>query len=85
MNALIYEPPAPPVQPTVPPSYELKQDVTGEELPKRGPQVLKDLKGNELPVPFAPKPHCKKCYGRGYVGVDAIKGGLIACRKCYSK
>lgn len=65
------------------PTYELNSDMTGQKPIARGPTVLKDKMGNEKPVPFPPNPKCKKCYGRGYVGLDIKHGGLVLCIKCY--
>ena len=65
------------------PEYTLVKDVTGKPPEKHGPQTLKDNRGNEIRVPFAPKSKCKRCWGRGYVGWDALEGGLILCKKCY--
>ena len=77
-----YTPPT--INPTqVPVTYDLVKDVTGKPAPKRGPQILKDIKGNQMKVPYPPKINCKKCYGRGYIGTDVITNELIVCRKCY--
>ena len=65
------------------PTYELKSDVTGKELVKRGVFILKDKNGTEIKCPYPPKKKCKKCYGRGFIGTNAITGRLIICRKCY--
>jgi hypothetical protein len=83
-------PPAAPVAP----SYELKTDVTGKPPPKRGPQILKAVKPYEedgekknkileFKVPYPPKPNCKYCYGRGYIGFEADTEEIVPCRKCY--
>jgi len=32
----------------------------------------------------APNPRCKKCFGRGHVGHDAVRGGEIPCRCTFS-
>lgn len=32
-----------------------------------------------------PNPRCKKCFGRGHVGHDAVRGGLIPCRCTFSE
>lgn len=78
---------APKVNQTPPaaPSYELKQDVTGKPPEKRGPFTLKDKNGTEIKLPYPPKPNCKKCYGKGYLGTDAITGKLVICGKCYRR
>ncbi len=76
------------------PTYELKKDVTGKPPPARGPQTIKVVKyvevdGKEqkqeieVKVPFAPKAHCKKCHGRGYLGFVAKTGQIIPCVKCF--
>jgi len=62
------------------PTYELIKDVTGKPSPKRGAQVL-DAYGYEIKVPYPPKPNCKRCYGRGYVGM--VDEQVVVCKKCY--
>lgn len=78
-----YTPQQPKPQAPAAPEYALVEDVTGKPAPKRGAQVLLDTKGHAMKVPFSPKPKCKRCYGRGYVGNDAKTGDMIVCRKCY--
>jgi len=75
--------PTQPKNPEAKSEYVLIDDVTGKPPPKRGPQVIKDSKGNEFRVPYPPKANCKKCYGRGFIGTDSAKGTLFICRKCY--
>ena len=29
--------------------------------------------------------NCNQCYGRGYIGANAITGQLVPCRKCIRK
>jgi hypothetical protein len=70
--------------PTTPkPDYFLVQDGTGESPTARSPRTVKDTRGNELSLPYAPKSSCKRCYGRGYDGFNIVTNKLIACRKCY--
>lgn len=74
-------------------SYILVNDVTGKPPAIRGPQVLKavttDLSGSRLDIPFKvpypPKANCKKCFGRGYRGIQTVGGqkGILYCKKCY--
>lgn len=78
-----YTPVLPQAPKSAPATYELKQDVTGQEPVKRGPQVLKDRNGTEVTLPYPPKKDCKKCYGRGSVGINTVNGRLVICRKCY--
>lgn len=75
--------PKPLEQKEVPPSYELKKDVSGKPPIKRGAQVLTDTKGRQFRVPYAPKNKCKKCLGRGYIGYELKSGNTIICKKCY--
>lgn len=78
-----YTPPVPKAPEPPKPVYELKTDVTGKPPPKRGAQTIKDLKGNTIRVPYPPKVNCKKCYGRGYIGMDPHNKTLLICKKCY--
>lgn len=84
--------PKPPTQPPQPkPEYELVDDVTHKPAPKRGPQTIEISREDEngklvtikVKVPHEPKPNCKKCYGRGYIGFDNKTKMPIACYKCY--
>ena len=75
--------PKPVEQKEAPPSYELKKDVSGKAPIKRGAQVLQDFKGRKFRVPFPPKENCKRCLGRGYVGINAKTNYLIICKRCY--
>ena len=75
--------PTQPQAPTPAPEYVLVEDVTGKPPPARGPQTLSDTKGHKLKVPYLPKANCKRCYGRGYVGVDIKINQLTPCRRCY--
>lgn len=78
--------PTPVQQPPSPPAtYELKKDVTGEPPEKRGVQTIRDKNGAEVKLPYPPKKDCKKCYGRGYLGMNAKTGRLIICGKCYHR
>ncbi len=47
-----YTPPVPQAPPPPKPEYVLVEDAMGEPPPVRGPQTLKDTKGNEFKVPF---------------------------------
>ena len=71
-----------PVVPTQQGQYELQQDVTGK-FEKKEPVILEDTRGNKLRSPWAPKKNCKRCYGRGYVGLNVATNEMIPCRKCY--
>ena len=82
MEPLQYTP-VQPKQTSAAPTYELIKDVSGEPAVKRGPTILKDSKGREFKVPFAPKKNCKRCMGRGFVGIDAKTDQILICRKCY--
>ena len=70
-------------QPAPKPEYVLVDDVTGDPPPKRGPQVLTLPGGKQIKVPHAPKSNCKKCYGRGFIGINKITDEIVVCRKCY--
>lgn len=89
--------PKQPKQETPKSEYVLVNDVTGKPPPLRGPQTLKahvevkDKEGKRQPlevpfkVPYPPKTNCKKCYGRGYIGVQTIgeQKDILYCKKCY--
>lgn len=93
MDAIEYTPQQPKQQPAPKPEFVLVNDMTGKPPPKRGPQVMKaymqDESGSQVvkqfKVPFPPKPNCKKCFGRGYIGIEAKTGnqGILLCKKCY--
>lgn len=83
-SPLIYTPPVPTQQAAPPPQYDLVKDVTGEAPVQRGPFILKDRNGTAVKMPHAPKQNCKKCHGRGYLGMNAKDGHLIFCHKCYT-
>lgn len=82
--------------------YVLVDTVVGKPKDiKRGPQVLKaiwyeknetgkDIKKEiEFRVPFPPNKDCKKCYGRGYVGLTNVESTMgsvkqvVICTKCF--
>jgi hypothetical protein len=73
------------------PEYVLVDDVTHKPAPKRGPQTITVVKYDEkgvkqtveIRVPWLPKPNCKHCRGRGYIGFNVGSGGAIPCGKCY--
>jgi len=71
--------PAQPNQNVPKPVYELKSTAAGKIMP---PLVIgtKDIKVN---VPHAPKNNCKKCFGKGYIGVDNKQKKIFMCQKCY--
>ncbi len=83
--------PATPKQADAKPEYELKQDVSKAGPVKRGPQVINIIRYNEknekqtipIKVPYAPKPKCNTCFGRGYIGVDLKTGRVVICKRCY--
>lgn len=77
-----YTPTLTPAPQVSPPVYELVEDVSGEPPPARGSLYVSNNNGFKLEVPFMPKSGCRKCFGRGYVGLNP-KIGLVACRKCY--
>lgn len=61
------------------PSYELKASLAGK---KAGPIIIGY--GNiKCQVPHAPKSNCKKCYGKGHLGIVAKTNTIILCHKCY--
>lgn len=62
--------------------YKLESTVAGK-VERKEPVVLQDAAGNKLRAPWAPKKNCKRCYGRGFVGANALTKELIPCRKCY--
>lgn len=70
-------------QQTPPTTYELTKDVTGKPPEKRGVHVITDKAGTQVKLPYPPKTKCKKCYGRGYVGIEVKSGRFVICRKCY--
>lgn len=65
------------------PAYALVKDVTGKPAPKRGVQTLPDSKGRVFKVPYPPKSNCKKCNGRGFVGLDVKTQEVVVCKKCF--
>jgi len=68
-----------------PPSYELKKDVTGKPPEKRGEYILTDKNGTNVKLPYSPKNDCKRCYGRGYTGINLKNGRFVICNRCYPK
>lgn len=81
-DPLVYEP-AVPQGPAAPPvEYEIVKAVTGK-VDKKTPVTLQDAFGNKLHAPWAPKPKCNRCHGRGFVGVSNHTKELVPCRKCY--
>ena len=62
--------------------YQLEQAVSGKPV-KKEPVILEDGRGNKLKAPWAPNKKCKRCYGRGFTGVNTETNELVPCRKCY--
>jgi hypothetical protein len=83
-SPLVYTPQAPKQQPAPPPQYELIKDVTGKAPEPRGQFIMKDRNGTQVKMPHPPKQNCKKCHGRGYIGINAKDGRFIFCHKCYT-
>lgn len=81
--SLEYIPQQPKQQPVPAPTYELKKDVTGKPIPKLGLQILKDTRGRQFKVSHPPKDNCKKCLGKGYVGIEVKTDTVLLCPKCY--
>jgi hypothetical protein len=71
--------PKPSNQPQPQPVYELKSTVTGKVLP---PTII-GVGEYKIQVPFAPKSNCKKCMGKGYLGIDSNNKKVFLCQKCY--
>ena len=65
------------------PTYELVQDASKLPPIRRGPQTLKDTRGREFKVPFPPNNKCKKCYGRGFIGINVKTNEVVICKRCY--
>ena len=75
------------------PQFVLVNDVTGKPPLKRGPQILRaysqDKNGKQVviqfKVPYPPKSNCKKCLGRGYLGVIVREDArdIVICKKCF--
>lgn len=67
-------------------SYELKKDVTGKVTPNRNRRTI-NVYGQEMRVPYPPKSNCKKCWGRGFIGIikDKEQDKVLMCDKCYRK
>lgn len=94
VSPLIYTPPQPPAAPPTPPQYELKTDVTGLPSPVRGTQTINVLVPDKktgqrisvpVQVPHLPKPSCRVCHGKGYVGFEIKSQKILFCHKCYHK
>jgi hypothetical protein len=62
--------------------YTLKKTITGK-VPDPEDCILKDAFGNKLKAPSPPNKKCKRCFGRGFIGLDKHTKILIPCRKCY--
>jgi hypothetical protein len=62
--------------------YELVQDVSGKPLVDRSVKTI-SVYGTTLNVPFLPESNCRKCFGRGFVGISN-KENVVMCPKCYS-
>lgn len=93
MDPIEYTPQQPKQQAPPKSEYVLVEDVTGKPPPKRGPQVLKAYTQDknrkavtlDFKVPYPPKAKCKKCFGRGYIGIVTVgeQQGICICKKCY--
>lgn len=62
--------------------YELVEDVSGKGNPDRTIKTIK-VYGTDIKIPYYPTKNCKKCYGRGFIGI-ANKENVVMCPKCYS-
>ena len=74
--------PTAPVQPQAPvikPSYELKSSILG----KVSTPIVIGVGEYKIQVPSAPKSNCKKCLGKGYIGIDNTNKKIFICQKCY--
>ena len=45
-----------------------------------GVEEIDNLDDFQIPLTAPPKSSCKKCYGRGYIGYDAMKKYYPMCR-----
>jgi hypothetical protein len=63
------------------PEYTLVKDVIGNPNDRK-PTKLKIFEV-DYDVPYPPKKNCKKCFGRGYIGKDALTNSIYFCKKCY--
>lgn len=65
------------------PEYELVNDITSEsDSGKKYPTTLKYNQFN-VKVPHSPKKNCKKCSGKGILGVNVVTNMPVICSKCY--
>lgn len=49
-----------------------------------GEDEIENLDDFQIPLTKNPKSNCKRCFGRGYIGYDAIKKYYPMCR-CIAK
>lgn len=68
-------------QPSAPIEYALVEDVAGN-ISDRYP-IIKDGNGKEIRLPRPLNKNCKKCLGKGYLGMNTLTKKLIICHKCY--
>ena len=61
------------------PSYELKSTLTGKIMPP----IFIGQGDIKIQVPHVPKENCKKCRGKGYLGIDTKNKKIFVCHKCY--
>ena len=72
--------PANNTKPSAPPStYELQSSLTGKPV---APSII-GIGENRVQVPHPPKSNCKKCFGKGYNGIDHKNKKMFLCPKCY--
>jgi len=73
-----YVPSQPPVNKTpATPTYELKSTVAG----KIHPPTFIGLGELKAQVPYPPKSNCKKCMGKGHLGLDIKNKKIFLCHK----
>ena len=75
----IPKPIQPPTQNIPKPQYELKSTLVGKILPP----IYLNCKDIRVKVPHLPKSNCKKCMGKGHMGVDSKQKKIFMCPKCY--
>jgi len=75
----IPKPIQPNTQPQPKPTYELKSTAIGKIVP---PSII-GVGEYKIQVPHAPKSNCKKCMGKGYIGIDNKNKKVFICQKCY--
>lgn len=65
------------------PEYTLINDLSGKPPPRKGPYNIIDHMGRKFTMPHEPTANCKRCCGKGYVGIDTKSKKIIICHKCY--